>query len=68
MREWSIKLNKLKGYTEDKYLEEFLHQAESRIDGLQIKNNINSFVQELDNWDEYNNYYNNGNSSAEAVI
>jgi hypothetical protein len=60
MRQWTIELNKPKGYTEDSYLEEFLHQAESIINGLQIEDNINSFVQELGNWDGYNNYYNNG--------
>lgn len=59
MRKWSIELNKPKGYNKGSYLERFLNQAESKIDGLQVVGNINSFVQDLDNWDGYNNYYNN---------
>lgn len=57
MSNWSVEFKKLDGVGKDTYLQEFLEQAESSINGLQLEENIDNFVKNLDYWDGYNNYY-----------
>lgn len=60
MNKWFIKFNKQKGVGRDTYLKDFLTQSESKIESLKLSKNIDDFIQDLDNWSGYNNYYNSG--------
>lgn len=60
MSVWSIEFKKKKDMDKDDYLENFLNQATSLITGLDLNGDIDRFVQNLDNWEGYNEYYSGG--------
>ena len=44
-----------------KYIKQrFLNQTKSKIEGLRLNGDIDNFVDKLNNWDGYKNYYSSG--------